>query len=182
MPQAKRERYRLKFGLPSVYAVSLTQSIEVAVYFEEVVAVLGSDAAKLAANWVLVELAGALNSAGVDISASPVSSKQLAGLLRRIRDNTISGKMAKDVFEAMWAGEGDADSIIEKRGLKQISDAGELEKIVDGVLIANPKSVEEYRAGKEKAFNALVGQAMKATKGKGNPAQINDILKKKLAG
>jgi aspartyl-tRNA(Asn)/glutamyl-tRNA(Gln) amidotransferase subunit B len=182
LPQAKRERYRLKFGLPGVYAVSLTQSIEVAVYFEEVVAVLGSDAAKLAANWVIVELAGALNSAGVGISASPVSSKQLAGLLLRIRDNTISGKMAKDVFEAMWAGEGDADSIIEKRGLKQISDAGELEKIVDGVLIANPKSVEEFRAGKEKAFNALVGQAMKATKGKGNPAQINDILKKKLAG
>ncbi len=182
LPQAKRARYRLNFGLPSVYDVSLTQSIEVAAYFEEVVAVLGSDTAKLAANWVLVELAGALNSAGVDISASPVSSKQLAGLLRRIRDNTISGKMAKDVFGAMWAGEGDADSIIEKRGLKQISDAAELEKIVDGVLIANPKSVEEYRAGKEKAFNALVGQAMKATKGKGNPARINDILKKKLAG
>jgi len=182
LPQAKRARYRLNFGLPSVYDVSLTQSIEVAAYFEEVVAVLGSNTAKLAANWVLVELAGALNSAGVDISASPVSSKQLAGLLRRIRDNTISGKMAKDVFGAMWAGEGDADSIIEKRGLKQISDAAELEKIVDGVLIANPKSVEEYRAGKEKAFNALVGQAMKATKGKGNPAQINDILKKKLAG
>ncbi len=182
LPPAKRARYRLDFGLPSVYAVSLTQSIEVAVYFEEVVAVLGSDTAKLAANWVLVELAGALNSAGVDISASPVSSKQLAGLLLRIRDNTISGKMAKDVFEAMWVGDGDADSIIEKRGLKQISDAGELEKIVDGVLIANPKSVEEFRAGKEKAFNALVGQAMKATKGKGNPAQINDILKKKLAG
>jgi aspartyl-tRNA(Asn)/glutamyl-tRNA(Gln) amidotransferase subunit B len=182
LPQAKRARYRLNFGLPSVYDVSLTQSIEVAAYFEEVVAVLGSDTAKLAANWVLVELAGALNSAGVDISASPVSSKQLAGLLRRIRDNTISGKMAKDVFGAMWAGEGDADSIIEKRGLKQISDAAELEKIVDGVLIANPKSVEEYRAGKEKAFNALVGQAMKATKGKGNPAQINEILKKKLAG
>ena len=182
LPQAKRERYQLNFGLPSVYAVSLTQSIEVAVYFEEVVAVLGSDAAKLAANWVLGELAGALNSAGVDIGACPVSSGQLAGLLARIRDNTISGKMAKDVFDAIWAGEGDADSIIEKRGLKQMSDAGELEKIIDGVLAANPKSVEEYRAGKEKAFNALVGQAMKATKGKGNPAQINEILKKKLAG
>jgi aspartyl-tRNA(Asn)/glutamyl-tRNA(Gln) amidotransferase subunit B len=182
LPPARRERYRLSFGLPIAYAVSLTQSIEVATYFEGVVAELGSDAAKLAANWILVELAGALNSAGADISASPVSSKQLAGLLLRIRDNTISGKMAKDVFDAMWAGEGDADSIIEKRGLKQISDAGELEKIVDGVLTANPKSVEEFRAGKEKAFNALVGQAMKATKGKGNPAQINDILKKKLAG
>ena len=181
LPQAKRERYQLNFGLPSAYAVSLTQSIEVAVYFEELVAMLGSDAAKLAANWVLGEFAGALNSASVDISASPVSSKQLAGLLRRIRDNTISGKMAKDVFDAIWAGEGDADSIIEKRGLKQMSDAGELDKIIDGVLAANPKSVEEFRAGKEKAFNALVGQAMKATKGKGNPAQINEILKKKLA-
>jgi aspartyl-tRNA(Asn)/glutamyl-tRNA(Gln) amidotransferase subunit B len=182
LPPAKRERYRLSFGLPSAYAVSLTQSIEVATYFEGVVAELGNDAAKLAANWILVELAGALNSAGADISTSPVSSKQLAGLLLRIRDNTISGKMAKDVFEAMWAGEGDADAIIEKRGLKQMSDMGELEKIVDGVLTANPKSVEEYKAGKEKAFNALVGQAMKATKGKGNPAQINDILKKKLVG
>ncbi len=182
LPQAKRERYQLNFGLPGAYAVSLTQSIEVAVYFEELVAMLGSDAAKLAANWVLGEMAGALNSASVDINASPVSSKQLAGLLLRIRDNTISGKMAKDVFDAIWAGEGDADAIIEKRGLKQVSDAGELEKIIDGVLAANPKSVEEFRAGKEKAFNALVGQAMKATKGKGNPAQINEILKKKLAG
>jgi aspartyl-tRNA(Asn)/glutamyl-tRNA(Gln) amidotransferase subunit B len=182
LPPARRERYRLNFGVPSAYAVSLTQSIEVATYFEEVVAELGNDNAKLAANWVLGELAGALNNAGVDIGASPVSSKQLARLLRRILDNTISGKMAKDVFDAIWAGEGDADSIIDKRGLKQMSDTGELEKIVDGVLLANPKSVDEFRAGKEKAFNALVGQAMKATKGKGNPAQINEILKKKLAG
>ena len=182
LPQAKRERYQADFRLPSVYAVSLTQSIEVAVYFEEVVAVLGSDAAKLAANWVLGELAAAVNSAGIDIGACPVSTRQLAGLLARIRDNTVSGKMAKDVFDAIWAGEGDADSIIEKRGLKQMSDAGELEKIIDAVLTANPKSVEEFRAGKEKAFNALVGQAMKATRGKGNPAQINEILKKKLAG
>jgi aspartyl-tRNA(Asn)/glutamyl-tRNA(Gln) amidotransferase subunit B len=188
LPQEKLDRYRRDFGLATVYAVSLTQSIEVANYFERVIGELDDDAskraaiAKFAANWILGELAGALNSAGADISASPVSSKQLAGLLLRIRDNTISGKMAKDVFDAMWVGEGDADSIIEKRGLKQISDAGELEKIVDGVLTANPKSVEEFRAGKEKAFNALVGQAMKATKGKGNPAQINDILKKKLGG
>ena len=180
LPPARRERYRLNFGLPGAYAVSLTQSIELADYFEGVVAELGSDTAKLAANWILGELGGALNGAGIDIGASPVSSKQLAGLLLRIRDNTISGKMAKDVFDAMWAGEGDADSVIEKRGLKQISDAGELEQIIDRVLAANSKSVEEYRAGKEKAFNALVGQAMKATKGKGNPAQINEILKKKL--
>jgi len=181
LPPARRERYRLNFGLPSAYAVSLTQSIEVAAYFEEVVSILGSDSAKLAANWVLVELAGALNGAGIDIGASPVSSRQLAGLLKRILDNTISGKMAKDVFEAMWTGDGDAEAIIGKRGLMQMSDAGELEKVVDQVLAANPKSVEEFRAGKEKAFNALVGQAMKATKGKGNPAKINEILKKKLA-
>jgi aspartyl-tRNA(Asn)/glutamyl-tRNA(Gln) amidotransferase subunit B len=182
LPPARRERYRLEFGLPGAYAVSLTQSIEVAAYFEEVVGIAGSENAKLVANWVLVELAGSLNGAGIEIGASPVSSRQLAGLLARILDNTISGKMAKDVFEAMWAGDADADAIIAKRGLKQMSDAGELEKIVDQVLAANPKSVEEYKAGKEKAFNALVGQAMKATKGKGNPAQINEILKNKLAG
>jgi aspartyl-tRNA(Asn)/glutamyl-tRNA(Gln) amidotransferase subunit B len=182
LPPAKRQRYRLEFGLSSAYAVSLTQSIDVAAYFEDMVRVLGKDAAKLAANWILGELAGALNSAGVDVAATPVSSTQLAGLVRRIGDNTISGKMAKAVFDAMWAGEGDADAIIERRGLKQISDAGAIEKIIDEVLAANLKSVEEYRAGKEKAFNALVGQVMKATKGKGNPAQINEILKKKLAG
>jgi len=182
LPQAKRERYMREFGLPSAYAVSLTQSIEVAAYFEKALAAVGRDNAKLTANWILGELAGALNSAGIEIGAAPVSSNQLAGLLLRIRDNTISGKMAKDVFDAIWAGEGDADAIIAKRGLKQISDAGELEEIVDSVLAANQKSVEEYRAGKEKAFNALVGQAMKATRGKGNPAQINEILKKKLAG
>jgi len=182
LPEEKRARYRREFGLSPEYALSLTQSIEIAVFFENAVGLAGSDNAKLAANWILGELAGALNGAGLEIGASPVSSKQLAGLLLRIRDNTISGKMAKDVFDAMWAGEGDADAIIDRRGLKQISDAGELEKIVDAVLAANPKSVDEYRAGKEKAFNALVGQAMKATKGKGNPAQINEILKKKLAG
>ena len=182
LPQAKRARYSLLFGLSSAYATSLTQSIEVAEYFETLVEALGRDSAKLAANWILGELAGALNSAGLDIAASPVSSRELAGLLQRVRDDTISGKMAKDVFDAMWAGEGDAETIIQKRGLKQISDAGELEQVIDAVLLANQRSVAEYRAGKEKAFNALVGQAMKATKGKGNPAQINEILKKKLAG
>ena len=181
LPAARRERYRLDFGLPGAYAVSLTQSIEVANYFEAMVAVLGKDAAKPAANWILGELAGSLNSAGIDIGASPVSGTQLAGLVRRVLDNTISGKMAKAVFDAMWAGEEDADAIIERRGLRQIFDAGALNKVIDEILAANPKSVEEFRAGKDKAFNALVGQAMKATKGKGNPAQINEILKKKLA-
>ena len=205
-PQETVERYCRGFGLPSAYAVSLTQSIEVAEYFEKIVEVVGSKSAKLAANWILGELAGALNGAGLEISQSPVSSAQLAWLIARIDDGTISSRAAKDVFQSLWQRENvavaaltapspslraqigtinprdDVDNIIEQLGLKQISDSGELEKIVDGVLAANPKSIEEFRAGKEKAFNALVGQAMKATKGKGNPAQINEILKKKLAG
>ena len=127
------------------------------------------------------ELSGALNRENLEIAKSPVASAQLAALLRRVRDNTLSGKMAKEVFDAMWAGEGEPDSIIEKRGLKQLSDSGEIEKIVDQVLAANAKSVEEFRAGKDKAFNALVGQVMKASKGKANPAQVNEILKRKLS-
>jgi aspartyl-tRNA(Asn)/glutamyl-tRNA(Gln) amidotransferase subunit B len=126
------------------------------------------------------ELASSLNKAGLDITQSPISPASMAGLLRRYADNTLSNKLAKEVFAAMWAGEGEADAIIEARGLKQMSDSGEIEKIVDEVLAANPKSVEEFRAGKDKAFNALVGQVMKATKGKANPAQVNDLLKKKL--
>jgi len=130
-----------------------------------------------------MDLAAALNRDNLDIAQSPVSSAQLAGLVARIRDNTLSGKMAREVFDAMWKGiAASADDLIEKQGMKQISDSGTLEAIVAQVIAANPKSVEEYRAGKNKAFNALVGQAMKATRGKGNPAQINEILKKKLAG
>ena len=129
------------------------------------------------------ELAARLNREEKEIAAAPVGPLQLAGLVARIADSTLSGKLAKDVFEALWNGEGkDADAIIEAKGLKQISDAGALEKIIDAVLAANPKSVEEFRAGKEKAFNALVGQAMKATRGKANPQQVNELLKKKLAG
>jgi aspartyl-tRNA(Asn)/glutamyl-tRNA(Gln) amidotransferase subunit B len=143
---------------------------------------LGASSVKLCANWITGELAAALNRNNLDVSSSRVSSKQLAGLLARLADETVSGKMAKEVFEAMWNGEGTADEIIEKRGLKQISDAGAIEKIVDQVLAANAKQVEDYRAGKEKAFNSLVGQVMKATRGKANPAQVNEILKRKLAG
>jgi aspartyl-tRNA(Asn)/glutamyl-tRNA(Gln) amidotransferase subunit B len=131
------------------------------------------------------ELSAALNRDNLEIAQSPVSSAQLAGLISRIRDNTLSGKMAKEVFDALWAGEagGDnaVDNIIDKRGLKQISDAGEIEKIVDQVLAANARSVDEFKSGREKAFNALVGQVMKATKGKANPARVNDILKRKLS-
>jgi aspartyl-tRNA(Asn)/glutamyl-tRNA(Gln) amidotransferase subunit B len=126
------------------------------------------------------ELAAALNRSDLDIGKSRISSNQLAGLLARLLDNTVSGKMAKEVFDAMWASEGSADEIIEKRGLKQISDSGAIEKIVDEVLAANAKQLEDYRSGKDKAFNSLVGQVMKATHGKANPAQVNEILKRKL--
>jgi len=181
LPQAKRERYVREFELSDYDAAVLTSSREVADFYEDLIRALGGGY-KLAASWIAGELFGALKRAGLEISQSPIDSRKLAGLLKQIQDKVISGKTAKDVFDAMWNGGGDAEAIIAAGGLTQISDAGELEKIVDGVLAANPKSVEEYRAGKEKAFNALVGQAMKATRGKGNPAQINEILKKKLNG
>jgi aspartyl-tRNA(Asn)/glutamyl-tRNA(Gln) amidotransferase subunit B len=191
LPQALRERYQARLGLSAYDATTLTQSREMATYFEDVVArVSGAGmpdpaAAKLAANWVMGELSAAINRADSDIVRSPVSSAQLAGLLVRIRDNTISGKIAKDVFDAMWSGEltGDdaADAIIEKKGLKQITDSGALGAIVDQIIANNAAQIAEYRAGKEKAFNFLVGQAMKATKGKGNPAQITALLKEKLS-
>jgi len=210
LPETKRARYKNDFGLSTYDAGVLTQSRETAEYFEEMVNRRGRPAAKACANWITGELAAALNTAGIDIAQSPVSSVQLAWLIARIDDGTISSRAAKDVFQSLWqrenvavaalsapppslqanvkvdsfvsAARDDVDNIIEQLGLKQISDIGALEKIIDEILAANPKSVEEFRAGKEKAFNALVGQAMKATKGKGNPAQINDILKKKLAG
>ncbi|MEK7438525.1 MAG: Asp-tRNA(Asn)/Glu-tRNA(Gln) amidotransferase subunit GatB [Pseudomonadota bacterium] len=179
LPAAKRARYMRDYQLSAYDAGVLTSSREVADYYEDLVGALGGGY-KLGASWITGELFGALKRAGLEVAQSPLASRQLAGLLRQIQDQVISGKTAKDVFEAMWNGEGDAAAIIAAKGLNQISDAGELEQVIDGVLAANPKSVEEYRAGKEKAFNALVGQAMKATRGKGNPAQINEILKKKL--
>ena len=183
LPQAMRERYMRDHGLTAYDAGLLTQSRDTAAYFEDIVGRLGTEAAKICANWVSMDLAAALNRDNLDTAQSPVSSAQLAGLIARIRDNTLSGKMAREVFDAMWKGEAaSADELIEKKGLRQISDSGALETIVDQVIAANPRSVEEYRSGRGKAFNALVGQAMKATRGKGNPAQINEILKKKLAG
>ncbi|BCB28646.1 aspartyl/glutamyl-tRNA(Asn/Gln) amidotransferase subunit B [Sulfurimicrobium lacus] len=181
LPQAKRERFMSQFGLPAYDAGALTAARELADYFEATVAALGGDA-KLVANWLMGDLSAALNKNDLDIGASPVSSTQLAGLLKRVQDSTISGKIAKEVFEAMWNGEGDADAIIEARGLKQISDSGAIEKIIDDIIAANPAQVAEYRSGKEKMFGFFVGQAMKASKGKANPAQLNDIMKKKLAG
>ncbi|MBK9595532.1 MAG: Asp-tRNA(Asn)/Glu-tRNA(Gln) amidotransferase subunit GatB [Rhodocyclales bacterium] len=180
LPEAMKARFEADYGLSPYDAAALTASRETAGYFEQAA---GQGHAKLCANWVMGELAARLNREEKEIAAAPVGPLQLAGLVARIADSTLSGKLAKDVFEALWNGEGkDADAIIEAKGLKQISDAGALEKIIDAVLAANPKSVEEFRAGKEKAFNALVGQAMKATKGKANPQQVNELLKKKLAG
>mgnify|MGYP001355599567 CR=1 FL=1 len=184
LPQAKRGRFMRDFGLTAYDAATLTSSRELAAYFEATVAALGGEP-KLCANWVMGDVAAALNRDGLDINEAPVSAAQLAGLLRRLGDGTISGKIAKEVFDALWHGEasGDdgADKIIAAKGLKQISDTGELEKLIDGILAANPGQVAEYRAGKDKAFNFFVGQAMKATKGKGNPQQINEILRRKLA-
>jgi aspartyl-tRNA(Asn)/glutamyl-tRNA(Gln) amidotransferase subunit B len=181
LPQAMRQRFMGDYGLPAYDAGVLTASREMAAYFEETAKAFGGEA-KIAANWIMGDLSAALNKDGKDLADSPISSTQLAGLLKRIADGTISGKIAKEVFAAMWAGEGDADAIIEAKGLKQVSDAGAIEKIVDEILAANPAQVAEYRSGKDKVFGFFVGQAMKASKGKANPAQLNDILKKKLAG
>ena len=178
LPEAMQARFQQEYGLSVYDAGILTGSRALADYFEA--AAKKSGQPKLAANWIMGELSGALNRAELDILQSPVSSAQLAQLISRIQDGTLSGKLAKQVFEGLWAGEGEVDAIIEARGLKQVSDSGAIEKIVDEVLAANQKSVEEFRAGKEKAFNALVGQVMKASKGKANPAQVNEILKKKL--
>ncbi len=179
LPEARRARFAREYGLPAYDARVLTASRAAADYFEELLEACAAEP-KLAANWQIGELAGALNRAGLEIERSPVAAQALAGLVRRVADGTLSGKMAKEVFEAMWAGEGSADQIIERRGLRQISDSGAIEKIVDEVLAANVKQVEDYRAGKEKAFNSLVGQVMKASKGKANPAQVNEILRGRL--
>jgi aspartyl-tRNA(Asn)/glutamyl-tRNA(Gln) amidotransferase subunit B len=200
LPQAKRERYTSEYKLPEYDAVAMTSSKEMAEYFEETTRltveitriliapaggqpVLGG-VAKLAANWIKGDLAGKLNADNLDFSTCSIPPGKLARLLARILSGEISGKLAKEVFAAMWLGEdgGDPDTIIKNRGLIQISDSGELEQIVDQVIAANAQQVADYKAGKEKAFNSLVGQAMKLSKGKANPQQVSDILKRKLAG
>ncbi len=173
---------KVVYGLSEQDASELTTDRDRAEFFIRTVALVGAQNAKLCANWIIGTLSARLNQDGLDIGHSKVTSSQLSGLINRITDGTISGKMAKDVFDAIWAGEGDADQIIAAKGLKQISDSGELEKIVDQVLAANAQQVADFRAGKEKAFNSLVGQVMKASRGKANPQQVNDILRRKLAG
>ncbi|QRX84037.1 Asp-tRNA(Asn)/Glu-tRNA(Gln) amidotransferase subunit GatB [Glaciimonas sp. PAMC28666] len=184
LPGAMRERFMRDYGLSDYDAIVLTQSKAMAAYFEGVVSKAGKEQAKPAANWLMGDVSSTLHREGVDISEAPVNAIQFALLLQRIADGTISNKIAKEVFAAMWDAKAPqdtlADEIIESKGLKQISDSGALEKIIDEVLAANAKSVEEFRAGKEKAFNALIGQAMKASKGKANPAQLTELLKQKL--
>jgi len=179
LPDAKRERFVYEYGLTPYEASVLTASREIADYFEVAEAAAGGET-KQAANWVMGELLGALNRAGLELAASPVSAEMLGGLIRRIADNTISGKIAKQVFESMWQGEGDADAVIANHGLTQITDTSAIERVIDEVIASNPQQVEQYRAGKDKLFGFFVGQVMRATQGKANPAQLNELLKKKL--
>ncbi|HEX2829903.1 MAG TPA: Asp-tRNA(Asn)/Glu-tRNA(Gln) amidotransferase subunit GatB [Burkholderiales bacterium] len=184
LPQVRRERYASEYSLTAYDASVLTSSREIADYFDAAAAGAPAATAKLVANWVAGPLSAKLNDANLDIGEAKVGAKQLRKLVERIADGTISNKIAREVFDAIWEGEasGDdaADAIIDKRGLRQISDSGELEKIADEVLAKNAQQVADYRGGKEKAFNALVGQVMKATKGKANPQQVTEILKRKL--
>ena len=179
LPTPMARRFELKDGLPAYDASMMTQSLDLARFYEA--ARDACQAPKLVANWLQGEVARRLNAEERAITRSPVNAATLAALIKRIQDGTISNNAARQVFDALWAGEAsDVDGLIESLGLKQMSDTGELEAILDTVLAANPKSVEEFRAGKDKAFNALVGQAMKATKGKANPTAVNELLKKKL--
>ena len=186
LPESMAHRFVTDYGVAMPDAVQLTVNREAARYFESTMQspVAAHLSGKTAANWILGEISARLNRDGVEIQQSPVRPNEFAQLLARVQDNTISGSIAKEVLEAMWAGEngGAADAIIAAKGLQQISDTGAIEKIVDDVLAANAAIVAEYKAGKEKAFNSLVGKAMAVTKGKANPAQVNAILKRKLAG
>jgi aspartyl-tRNA(Asn)/glutamyl-tRNA(Gln) amidotransferase subunit B len=179
LPRAMADRFHADYGLPAYDARMMAESLALGAFFEA--AARSSGQPKLVANWLMGEVSRRLNAEGHEIAASPVNAATLAALVTRIADGTISNNGARQVFDALWAGEShDVDALIEARGLKQMSDAGELERIVDSVLAANARLIDEYRAGKDKAFNALVGQAMKATQGKANPAQVNELLRRKL--
>ncbi|MBP8139008.1 MAG: Asp-tRNA(Asn)/Glu-tRNA(Gln) amidotransferase subunit GatB, partial [Alicycliphilus sp.] len=180
LPRAMAARFVAQYGLPEYDATTLTQSRAMAAYFEQAAQACGQ--AKLASNWIMGEISRRLNAEEIGMEAVKVTSSQLATLISRIQDGTISNNAARQVFEALWNGEAtEVDAIIEAKGLKQMNDSGALEKIIDEVIAANPANVEQYRAGKDKAFNALVGQVMKASKGKANPQQVNELLKAKLA-
>jgi len=181
LPDARKARFVADYGLSAYDAGVLTASREMADYYEAAAAAAGGQG-KLAANWVMGELSAALNRDGREIAASPVSATGLGGLLMRIQDGTLSGKLAKQVFEAMWSGAGGADEIIAQQGLQQISDASAIEGIIDKVLAGSPKQIEQYRNGQTKLLGYFVGQVMKASQGKANPQQVNDLLRKKLDG
>ena len=178
LPRVMAERFVRDYALPEYDATTLTQSKAMAAYFEAAAKACGQP--KLASNWIMGEVSRRLNAGEIGIEQAPVSAAQLAALIGRISDNTISNNAARQVFEALWTEGGEVDAIIEAKGLKQMNDTGELEKIIDEVLAANPKNVEEFKAGNAKALNGLVGPIMKASKGKANPAQVNELLKKKL--
>jgi aspartyl-tRNA(Asn)/glutamyl-tRNA(Gln) amidotransferase subunit B len=181
LPRVMAARFVKDYGLPEYDASTLTQSKAMAAYFEA--AAQASGQAKLASNWIMGELSRRINAGEGTIEEAPVTAALLAALIARIADGTISNNAARQVFDALWSGEGkDVDAVIEAKGLKQMSDSGALEKIVDDVIAANPDNVAQFKAGKDKAFNALVGQAMKASKGKANPAQVNELLRRKLGG
>ena len=181
LPQKMVERFMADYGLPEYDATTLTQSPAMAAYFESAARTSGQP--KLASNWVMGEVSKRLNADEIDIEAARVTATQLGQLIARIHDGTISNAAARQVFEALWSGEGSAvDAVIEAKGLKQLQDTGALEKIVDEVIAANPDNVAQFKAGKDKAFNALVGQVMKASKGKANPAQVNALLRARLQG
>jgi aspartyl-tRNA(Asn)/glutamyl-tRNA(Gln) amidotransferase subunit B len=182
LPDEKAARFAKDFALSAYDAGVLSASRELGAYFEATVAALGAEHAKLAANWVMGEVSSALNRDNLDIGDTRVSPLELSTLLARIIDATISGKIAKEVFEAMWSEQKSADAIIEVRGLKQITDSSAIEGVIDAVIAANPKQLADYRSGKDKLFGFFVGQVMKATGGKANPAQLNDLLKIKLGG
>jgi aspartyl-tRNA(Asn)/glutamyl-tRNA(Gln) amidotransferase subunit B len=181
LPDEKAARFCAEFELSAYDAGVLTASREMADYYETVVSRLGGQP-KLAANWVMGELSGALNRDNLDVTAGRVGAEALAGLLARITDDTISGKIAKEVFEVMWAEGRSADEVIDARGLRQITDTGAIEQAIDAIMAANPKQLAEYRGGKDKLFGFFVGQVMKATQGKANPTQLNELLQRKLGG
>jgi aspartyl-tRNA(Asn)/glutamyl-tRNA(Gln) amidotransferase subunit B len=182
LPDEKATRFAKDFALSPYDAGVLSASRELGAYFEATVAAMGAQHAKLAANWVMGEVSSALNRDNLDIGDTRVSALELSALLARIVDATISGKIAKEVFEAMWSERKSADAIIEARGLKQITDPGALTSVIDAVIAANPRQLADYRAGKDKLFGFFVGQVQKATGNKANPAQLNDLLRVKLAG
>jgi aspartyl-tRNA(Asn)/glutamyl-tRNA(Gln) amidotransferase subunit B len=181
LPDQKATRFTIEYGLSPYDALVLTASRELADYYEGVAHAVPGEA-KLAANWVMGDLAACLNRDALEITASPISAEALACLLRRIVDQTISGKMAKEIFEAMWGSGKPADAVIEERGLRQITDVAAIERVIDEVMAKNPVQLADYRAGKDKLFGFFVGQVMKATGGKANPAELNKLLKTKLAG